>query len=74
MKIKYSPDTDILILELKEGVPEDSVDLSEGIIVHLNDKKEPIEIELLDASKLTNIEEIGLSLPSIKSEAELMNH
>ena len=74
MKIKYSPDADILILELKEGIPEDSIDLSEGIIIHFNDKKEPVEIELLDASKLTDIEEIRFSLPARKIESELIEH
>ncbi len=63
MKIKYSNDADVLVIELKEGIPEDSLDLREGIIVHFNKEKEPIEIELLDASKLTNLEEIGLSIP-----------
>jgi uncharacterized protein YuzE len=62
MKIKYSSDADVLIIELKKGTPVDSLDLREGIILHFNEEKEPIEIELLDASKLTDLEEIGLSL------------
>jgi uncharacterized protein YuzE len=62
MKIKYSSDADVLIIELKKGTPVDSLDLREGIILHFNKEKEPIEIELLDASKLTDLEEIGLSL------------
>jgi len=63
MKIKYSGDADILIIELKEGVPEDSFDLHEGIVVHFNKEKEPIEIEILDAYRLTDLEDIGLSIP-----------
>jgi uncharacterized protein YuzE len=63
MKTKYSDDTDILIIELKDDKPIDSKDLDEGIIVHFNKKREPIEIEIPDASSLTNISEIGLSLP-----------
>lgn len=70
MKIKYSPDSDILIVELKEDIPEDSIDLSEGIIVHFNRNKEPIEIELLDASKITEIGEISLSIPAAKTVLE----
>lgn len=68
MKIKYSPDADIIIFELKEDTPYDSIDLSEGIIVHYNKDKQPIEIEILDASRITNIEEINVSLPLPKAE------
>jgi len=39
MKIKYSPEADILLIELKEGVLSDSIDLKEGIILHLNKKR-----------------------------------
>jgi len=63
MKIKYSPDSDIVIFELKKDIPYDSIDISEGIIVHFNKKHQPIEIEILDASNLTNIEEINVSMP-----------
>ena len=30
MKIKYSPEADVLVIELKEGVLRDSIDLNEG--------------------------------------------
>ena len=66
MKIKYSSDADVLVIELKERIPEDSLDLREGIIVHFNKEKQPIEIEILHASSLTDLEEIGLSLPTKK--------
>ena len=71
MKIKYSPDVDIFIFELQDGIPFDSIDISEGIIVHFNEKKQPLEIEILDASKITNIEEINFSLPYRKVESEI---
>jgi len=63
MKIKYSPEADILLIELKEGVLSDSIDLKEGIILHLNKKGEPLEIEILDASKVTSVEEISMFNP-----------
>ncbi len=36
MKIKYSKEADILLIEFKEGVPIDSIDIKEGIILHLD--------------------------------------
>ena len=32
LKIKYSNEADILLIEFKEGTPIDSIDLKEGII------------------------------------------
>ena len=63
MKIKYSPEADILVIELKKGTLSDSIDLKEGIILHLNEKGEPLEIEILDASKVTSVEEITMLTP-----------
>ena len=60
MKIKYSKDADILIIELREGTPVDSVDMKEGVILHLDSKGLPLEIELLDASKLVMMDEISV--------------
>ncbi|TRZ88374.1 MAG: DUF2283 domain-containing protein [Methanosarcinales archaeon] len=63
MKIKYSSDADICIIELKKGIPKDSIDLKEGIILHLDQAGNPIEIEILDASKLISLDEFSFSLP-----------
>ncbi|GLI53488.1 DUF2283 domain-containing protein [Thermodesulfovibrio yellowstonii] len=63
MKIKYSSDADILLIELKEGNPVDSIDLKEGIILHLDEKGLPIEIEILDASKIVSLKEISVMTP-----------
>jgi len=38
MKIAYSPDADVLTIQLREERPADSRDLSEGVIVHLSAK------------------------------------
>lgn len=63
MKIKYSNDADVLIIELREGVPVDSIDLKEGVILHLDSEGKPLEIEILDASKLAELKEISFSAP-----------
>ncbi|ACI20292.1 MULTISPECIES: DUF2283 domain-containing protein [Thermodesulfovibrio] len=63
MKIKYSSDADILLIELRDGKPIDSIDLKEGVILHLDDKGLPIEIEILDASKIVSLKEISVMTP-----------
>ena len=62
MKIRYSKDADILIIELREGTPVDSVDMKEGVILHLDDKGLPLEIELLDASKSAAMDEVSVQM------------
>ncbi len=39
MKIKYSKEADILLIELREGKPADSIDLKEGVILHLESER-----------------------------------
>lgn len=34
MRIKYSTDSDILLIKFREEVPIDSVDAAEGLIAH----------------------------------------
>ena len=63
MKIKYSKEADILLIELRDGTPVDSIDLKEGVILHLDSKGLPLEIELLDASKFATMDEISFSTP-----------
>jgi len=63
MKIKYSKEVDILLIELRDGTPVDSIDLKEGVILHLDSEGLPLEIELLDASKLATMDEISFLTP-----------
>lgn len=65
MKIKYSRDADILVIQLREGKPADSRDIAEGIIVHLTAKGRPLEIEILDASKVVQKKDVEVSLDAI---------
>jgi uncharacterized protein YuzE len=70
MKIKYSSDADICTIELKPGIPADSIDdLKEGIILHLDQGGNPIEIEIIDASKYVSLDEVIFSLPTGRSSA-----
>ena len=63
MKIKYSKETDIVLIELRDGTPGDSIDLKEGVILHLDKQGLPLEIEILDASKLVTLKEISVMTP-----------
>lgn len=63
MKIKYSQEADILLIELREGTPVDSIDLKEGVILHLDGSGLPLEIEILDAGKLAMLKEINVLTP-----------
>ena len=62
MKIRYSPDADVLTIELREGRPVDSRDLAEGVIVHLSAKGLPLEIEILDAKKVIQKKDLEVSV------------
>ena len=61
MQIRYSPDSDILLIKLKDGKISDSKDIAEHIIVHYSLKNEPLEIEILDASKLVSLNDVDIS-------------
>ena len=63
MKIKYSREADILLIELRDGTPDDSIDLKEGVILHLDKDGSPLEIEILDASRLAMLKEITVMTP-----------
>lgn len=65
MKIAYSPDADILTIQLREGKPTDSRDIAEGIIIHLSTKGQPLEIEILDASKVVQKKDVEVSIEAL---------
>jgi uncharacterized protein YuzE len=67
MEIAYSPDADVLTIQLREGKPVDSRDIAEGIIVHLSAKGQPLEIEILDASKVIQKKDVEVSIEALFS-------
>ena len=62
MKIAYSPDADVMIIQFRKGTPTDSKDVGEGIILHLSAKGRPLEIEILDASKVVQKKDVEVSM------------
>ena len=73
MQIRYSPDADVMVIKLRTGLPNDSNDLCEGIIIHYDEAGAPLEIEILDASDVIDMNAVDISLkellPSQKIEA-----
>ena len=70
MKIKYSSDANVCIIELRPGIPKDSIDLKEGVILHLDTDGHPLEIEIIDASKFISLDEVSFSLSKVKLNGE----
>ena len=67
MQIKYSPDADVLMVKLGQGVPVDSIDIAEGLIAHYSKDKKLVEIEILDASEIVEMVEMkDLSLSGLE--------
>ena len=67
MRISYSRNADVLTIQLREGKPSDSRDIAEGIIVHLSAKGQPLEIEILDASKVVQKKDVEISMEALFS-------
>lgn len=58
-RIKYFREADIVLIELRDGTPVDSIDLKEGVIFHLDNQGLPLETEILDASKPVSLKELS---------------
>ena len=62
----------MLVIELNEGKPIDSIDLKEGIILHLDNKGNPLEIEILDASKVVLLDEFSVIDPIMRKNKDML--
>lgn len=51
MKVKYSKDVDILLIELSNE-PISHTGKKGSVIVHFNKRREPVALEILDAKNL----------------------
>ncbi len=50
MKIKYDPESDVLLLALREDPPVDAIEEQGGVIVSYGEDGEPVSVEFLNAS------------------------
>ena len=62
MRIKYDPDADVLIWVLRDLPPVDAVEEPGGVIVSYGEDRQPVSIELLNASAHQVIERGALSV------------
>lgn len=51
MKAAYDKDVNVLLIKLSNNKPEYGEDIGDGIIVHFDKNKTPVEIEILNAKK-----------------------
>ncbi len=51
MKAHYDKEVDVLLIKISNNKPEYGEDIDEGIILHFDKNKKPVEIEILDAKK-----------------------
>lgn len=66
MKVKYYKEDDILVIKLSER-PIDYAEESDWIIMHYDEKKNPVRIEILDASRF--LKEESKALPQAIKQA-----
>ena len=50
MRIRYDPESDILLLVLREDPPVDAIEEPGGVIVSYGEDGEPVSVEFLNAS------------------------
>jgi len=68
MKIHYDPQTDSLYIHLSTKPGVDSVVLSDNIVVDIDEKDEPVGIDIQHASKKLNLSElVTQNIPTKKS-------
>ena len=51
MKAEYDKDVDVLLIKLNNNKPEYGEDIGDGIVIHFDKNKLPVEIEILKAKK-----------------------
>ena len=71
MQIRYSPDADVMVIKLRTGIPHDASDLCEGIIIHYDGAGAPLEIEILDASNVIDMNAVDVSLKELLPSQKL---
>ncbi|MGB9728108.1 MAG: DUF2283 domain-containing protein [Nitrososphaeria archaeon] len=50
-KVEYSPDADAIVVTLNDSPPKYGESFGDNIIIHFDEKGQPVEIEILNASE-----------------------
>jgi len=66
MRIRYDPESDVLLMVLREAPPVDALEEPGGVIVSYGEDGEPVTVEFLNASvrKLADREQMSVMLQS----------
>ncbi|MCS7266205.1 MAG: DUF2283 domain-containing protein [Armatimonadetes bacterium] len=51
MRLEYDPQADAIYLRLKKGRVHETIEISDGVLVDLDEKGDPLGIEVLFVSK-----------------------
>jgi len=59
-KVEYSPEVDALVITLSDNPPKYGESIGDSIIIHFDEKAQPVAIEILNASDrvLSSVEAI----------------
>ncbi|MDZ7721398.1 MAG: DUF2283 domain-containing protein [candidate division KSB1 bacterium] len=67
MKINYYSDTDSMYIDLSSNSSVESVEISEGVVIDYDDRHNIVGIDIDNASRKLDLDEIVLSkLPAVK--------
>lgn len=58
MKIEYDREADALYIQLREAYADDNIDIEDGITIDVDEKRNVIGIEILDASKKLSLKDL----------------
>lgn len=75
MKLTYDPEVDILMIYFKPGArPVEGDEMAPGIIVHVDQDGELIEMEILGAKdRLASVEQITIEKPRYSQQQPLID-
>jgi uncharacterized protein YuzE len=69
MRVRYDPDADVLLVEVREGPVVDAVEEPGGVIVSYGEDGEPVSVEFLNASERGMVGPSGLNINLQAGEA-----
>jgi uncharacterized protein YuzE len=68
MKINYYPETDSLYIDLSSKTSSDSIEISEGVVVDYDKNGQVVGIDIDNASKKLELNELILSKLPVQSQ------
>ncbi len=69
MKLRYYPDTDSLYIDLVDKDSVESIEMSENIILDVDEQGQPVGIDIQNASKSVDLGNFEMSIPRLMQSA-----